>query len=121
MPPVWRRANYHQLTEVERGRIIGLREGGLSIRDIARRVGRSVATISLCWRRWTEHHEERRRPRSGRPRRTNDREDRALRLAALRDRFSSTREIGDRWRGLIDNQISIRSVYRRVRSFGLTS
>ncbi|RZB89833.1 DDE 3 and/or HTH Tnp Tc3 2 domain containing protein, partial [Asbolus verrucosus] len=57
----------------------------------------------------------------GRPRRTTAREDRALRLVALRDRFSSTREIGDRWIGLTTQQISIRSAYRRIRSFGLKS
>ena len=121
MPPVRHRANYHQITDFERGRIIGLREAGLSIRDVAARVGRSVATIALCWRRWTENGEERRRPRSGRPRGTTVREDSSLRLAALRDRFSSTREIGDRWRGLLNQQISIRSTYRRIRSFGLRS
>lgn len=121
MPPVRRRANFHQLTPFERGRIVGLREAGLSFRDIANRVGRSVATIALCWRRWRENNEERRRPRPGRPRRTTGREDRALRLAALRDRFSSTREIGDRWRDLLHQQISIRTVYRRIRSFGLRS
>lgn len=121
MPRVRQRGVFVQLSDFERGRVIGLREGGLSVRDIAQRIGRSVSTISRCWRRWTEGQEQRRRIRPGRPRNTTEREDRALRLAAVRDRFSTTRAIGDIWRGLTNLGISVRSVYRRIHSFGLKS
>jgi len=39
MPRIRVRAPYVQLSEFERGRIVGLREGGMSFRDIAERVG----------------------------------------------------------------------------------
>jgi hypothetical protein len=45
MPPVRRRAHYQHVTQFERGRIIGMREAGLSYRAIAHRVGRWL----LCY------------------------------------------------------------------------
>jgi transposase len=49
MPLRRRRSHYQQLTELERGRVIGLREGGFSFRDIAERLGRNVSTVHACW------------------------------------------------------------------------
>ena len=53
MPRVRQRGNYRQLNDFERGRIIGMREAGLSIRDIAARVNRNVATVMRCRSRWS--------------------------------------------------------------------
>ncbi|GJQ71554.1 hypothetical protein Trydic_g11262 [Trypoxylus dichotomus] len=52
-------------------------------------------------------------------RRTNDMQSRRLRLIALRDRFSSTRSIGDLWLSSKDPSVTIRIVYGRIRTFGL--
>ncbi|GFX82683.1 uncharacterized protein TNCV_1193581 [Trichonephila clavipes] len=43
------RAHYEQLSEFERGRIIGLKEEGWANRRIARHMGRSDAAIRRCW------------------------------------------------------------------------
>ncbi|GBN31908.1 hypothetical protein AVEN_236558-1 [Araneus ventricosus] len=66
MPVRRRRSHYQQLTEFgvsgmharrrlefERGRVIGLREGGFSFRDIAERLGRNVSTVHDCWQQWS--------------------------------------------------------------------
>ncbi|GBL75387.1 hypothetical protein AVEN_194581-1 [Araneus ventricosus] len=45
MPLRRRRSHYQQLTEFERGRGVGLREGGFSFRDIAEGLGRNVSTV----------------------------------------------------------------------------
>ncbi|GBM13591.1 hypothetical protein AVEN_84136-1 [Araneus ventricosus] len=42
MPLKRRRSHYQQLTEFERGRVVGVQEGGFSFRDIAERLGRTV-------------------------------------------------------------------------------
>lgn len=47
MDPVRRHANFCQLTKFECGRIIGLRETELSIRDFVGCVGCSVSTIAV--------------------------------------------------------------------------
>ncbi|GBM33015.1 hypothetical protein AVEN_263504-1 [Araneus ventricosus] len=66
MPLRRRRSHYEQLTEFERGRVIGLREGGFSFRDIAERLGRNVSTVHDCWVRWSRDGTASRRPGSGR-------------------------------------------------------
>ncbi|GBN49766.1 hypothetical protein AVEN_36003-1 [Araneus ventricosus] len=40
----FKKTNQH-LAEFERGRVVGLREGGFSSRDIAERLGRNVSTV----------------------------------------------------------------------------
>ncbi|GBN92196.1 hypothetical protein AVEN_213020-1 [Araneus ventricosus] len=47
MPLRRRRSHYQQLTEFERGRVVGQREGGFSSRDIAERLGRNVSTLMI--------------------------------------------------------------------------
>ncbi|GBM52630.1 hypothetical protein AVEN_16743-1 [Araneus ventricosus] len=58
-----RRSHYQQLTEFERGRAVGLREGGFSFRDIAERLGRNVYTVHDYWQQWSREGQLRaRRP-----------------------------------------------------------
>ncbi|GFW61264.1 transposable element Tcb2 transposase [Trichonephila clavipes] len=64
------------------GRIIGLREAGWSNRRIGRPLGRSDMVVSRCWQQWITEGRVYRCGGSGRPRNTNDREDRAIRRVA---------------------------------------
>ncbi|EEZ98274.1 Transposable element Tc3 transposase-like Protein [Tribolium castaneum] len=121
MPPVRRQPRYQQLTPFERGRIVGLREGGMSVREIAARVNRGVATVLRCIRAWEEEGREHRARGSGRPRGTTARQDRYLHFLAFRDRHVSTRRIGDQWYAAEGRPVTMATVYRRIRSFGLHS
>ncbi|GFT24455.1 transposable element Tcb2 transposase [Trichonephila clavipes] len=76
------RRQYEQLTDFDRGRIIGLREAGWSNRRIGRHLGRSDMVVARCWQQWITEGRVYRRRGSGRPRNTNDREDRAIRRVA---------------------------------------
>ena len=93
MPLRRQRRQYQQLTEFERGRVIGLREGGLSYRDIAARLGRNVSTVHACWRQWSREGTMSRRPGSGGTRATTEREDRRIRRMAVAHRTASAAEI----------------------------
>ncbi|GBL96689.1 hypothetical protein AVEN_111834-1 [Araneus ventricosus] len=64
------RSHYQQLTEFERGRVVGLHEGGFSFRDIAEKLGRNVSTVHCYWQQWSREGIASRRPGSGRPRGT---------------------------------------------------
>ncbi|KAI4458949.1 abl interactor family member [Holotrichia oblita] len=97
MPRVRQHQHFVELSDFERGRIIGMREAGFSLREIARRVNRNVSTVLRCWSKWSLEGVQHRRRGSGRPRRTTDREERRLRLLATRDRFSTTRSIANDW------------------------
>ncbi|GFX35624.1 transposable element Tc1 transposase [Trichonephila clavipes] len=82
MPLRRNRRQYEQLTDFDRGRIIGLREAGWSNRRIGRHLGRSDMVVARCWQQWITEGRVYRRRGSGRPRNTNDREDRAIRRVA---------------------------------------
>ncbi|XP_023210485.1 uncharacterized protein LOC111613368 [Centruroides sculpturatus] len=82
MPLRRNRRQYEQLTEFERGRIVGLREAGWSNRHIGRHLCRSDMVVARCWQQWMTEGRVYHRRGSGRPRNTNEREDRAIRRAA---------------------------------------
>ncbi|GFV20852.1 transposable element Tc1 transposase [Trichonephila clavipes] len=82
MPLRRNRWQYEQLTDFDRGRIIGLREAGWSNRRIGRHLGRSDMIVTRCWQQWITEGRVYRRGGSGRPRNTNDREDRTIRRVA---------------------------------------
>ena len=121
MPPIRRQANFRQLSDFERGRIVGMKEAGLSLREIGRRIGRNPVTIMRCWQSWSQEGRQHRRRGSGRPRKSNQRQDRLLRLMAVRDRFQTSASVWADWRRAVGPTLSLRSVYRRIRSFGLFS
>ncbi|GFW69569.1 transposable element Tcb2 transposase [Trichonephila clavipes] len=52
MPLRSNRRQYEQLTDFDRGRIIGLREAGWSNRRIGRHLGRSDMVVARCWQQW---------------------------------------------------------------------
>ncbi|RZC34962.1 HTH 38 domain containing protein, partial [Asbolus verrucosus] len=111
MPRARRQANFHQLNEFDRGRIVGLREAGLSFRNIATRMNRSLSTVLGS-----------KKPEHAEPKAQNltpEREDHRLRLMTLRDRFTSTRAIADQWFTEHGRTIEMDTVYRHIRSFGL--
>ncbi|GFT05287.1 HTH_Tnp_Tc3_2 domain-containing protein [Trichonephila clavipes] len=60
----------------------GLREAVWSNRHIGRHLGRSDMVVARCWQQWITEGRVYRRGGSGRPRNTNDREDRAIRRVA---------------------------------------
>ncbi|GFW71233.1 uncharacterized protein TNCV_536511 [Trichonephila clavipes] len=72
------RRQYEQLSQFERGRIIGMMEVGWSARQVARQLGSSDCVVWKCWDQWIRETSFARRPGSGRPRQTSYREDRHI-------------------------------------------
>ncbi|GFY04723.1 HTH_Tnp_Tc3_2 domain-containing protein [Trichonephila clavipes] len=68
-------AHYEQLSEFERGRIIGLKEGRIGE---SRYMGRSDAVIRRCWQKWVDNGRFQCHDGSGGPRATADQEDRLI-------------------------------------------
>ncbi|GFX91276.1 transposable element Tcb1 transposase [Trichonephila clavipes] len=71
-----------EATIVVRGPYNRPREAGWSNRRIGRHLGRSDMVVARCWQQWITEGRVYRRGGSGRPRNTNDREDRAIRRVA---------------------------------------
>ena len=115
IPRIRRRSNFKQLSDFERGRIVALREG-LSFHQIAARLSRTVSAPTNCYHAWSEDGREQRARRSDRPRQVTTRQERRLRLLAVKDRLSNTRSTADQWFGEEGRRIT-----KRTKSFGLTS
>ncbi|GFS92740.1 uncharacterized protein TNCV_1161581 [Trichonephila clavipes] len=88
-----RRSHYKKLTQFERGRVVGLREGGFSFRDITERLGLNVSTVHDCWEQWSRDGTSSRRPGSKRPCGTTERVVRRMWRTAVVHRNACVAEI----------------------------
>ena len=119
MPRRRQQRSFEQVGDFERGRIVGMRESGLSLRDIAARLTRSISTISRIWRQWVQIGAERRQPGSGARRRTTTREDRHLIRLSLQGRFQSASILARQWWTVTRYRLSVRRIRHRLSEFGL--
>ncbi|GBM39789.1 hypothetical protein AVEN_25007-1 [Araneus ventricosus] len=108
MPLKRRRSHYQQLTEFERGRVVGLREGEFSFLDIAESLDSNVSTN--CWQQWSREDTASRKPGSRRPCGTTEREDRRNRRMTVAHRTASVAEI----RAAVGTTVTQRTVTNRL-------
>ena len=106
-----------RLDNASRQRAIGMLQLGATQGDVARlfRVARN--TIWRLWNRYRTINATTDRPRSGRPRVTNNRQDRLIRLRHLRNRTENPSNTATSIPGLC--RISRRTVQRRLAEAGL--
>ena len=108
-----------RLTEVQRGQAIALLMQGQRQQQVARHFGVHVSTIERLVRRLRETGRVADRPRSGRPRVTSQRQDRAIRLAHLRNRHLKATETAVNTVGSHNRRIHPKTVRNRLREFSL--
>ncbi|GFV35266.1 transposable element Tcb2 transposase [Trichonephila clavipes] len=85
MPGKRARRHFSQLSEFERGLIIGMRTSGWSTRRVAGQVDRWECAVRNCWEQWTREGIHARKTGSGETRKTTRREDRRIVRQALVD------------------------------------
>ncbi|GFW44430.1 transposable element Tcb1 transposase [Trichonephila clavipes] len=85
MPGKRARRHFSQLSEFERGLIIGMKTAGWSTRSVAGQVDRSECTVGNCWEQWTRAGTHARKTESGATRKTTRREGRRIVRQALVD------------------------------------
>lgn len=110
-----------RLTQDERHRALGLLEGGMSIRQVARRMGCSPPTILNLRRRYLATQSVSDRPRPGRERVTSAATDRHIVLQHLRDRFRTAVQTAAETPGRRQPRISSNTVRRRLRAANLSA
>ncbi|GFW61512.1 transposable element Tcb2 transposase [Trichonephila clavipes] len=71
MPLRRSRSQYQQLSQFERGKIIGMVEAGWSAGRVARQLGRSDCVGRRCWDQWIKEMSFTRNPGPGRPQQTS--------------------------------------------------
>ncbi|GFW76027.1 uncharacterized protein TNCV_352121 [Trichonephila clavipes] len=69
---------FSQLSEIERGLIIGMKTAGWSTRRVAGQVDRLECAVRNCWEQWTREGTHVRKTVSGATRKTTAREDRRI-------------------------------------------
>ncbi|GFV37077.1 uncharacterized protein TNCV_791641 [Trichonephila clavipes] len=67
------RRQYEQLSQFERGRIIGMMKAGWSARRVTHQLGRSDYVVTRCWDQLIRDMSFTRKPGSGRPQQTSRR------------------------------------------------
>ncbi|GFW02583.1 HTH_Tnp_Tc3_2 domain-containing protein [Trichonephila clavipes] len=83
MPGKRAKRHFSQLSEFERGLIIGMKTSGWSTRGVAGQVDRSECAVRNCWEQWTREGTHARETGSGATRKTTRREDRKIVRQAL--------------------------------------
>jgi hypothetical protein len=112
-----RKSGDRELSPFSRGRLVGLIEAGMSQRSVAARLECSQGTVSLQWNQWQSSGHCISKPREGRPRVTTVRDDRRIRVAIIRNRFTSYRLL----RASIHLSVSRQTVNRRAVEMGYRS
>ncbi|GFV19382.1 uncharacterized protein TNCV_3663151 [Trichonephila clavipes] len=74
MPGKRVRRHFSQLSEFERGLIVGMKTVGLLTRRVAGQVDRSECAVRNCWEQWTREGTHARKTGSGATRKTTRRE-----------------------------------------------
>ena len=108
-----------RLRETDRGRATDLLMQGFSLPQVARQLGVAQSTVSRLRQRLRATGRVADRPRSGCPRETTRRQDRAIRLAHLRDRFRTAVETASNTPGRDNNRIHHNTVRIRLKEVGL--
>ncbi|GFX87922.1 transposable element Tc1 transposase [Trichonephila clavipes] len=85
MPGKRARRHFSQLSEFERGLIIGMKTADWSTHRVAGQVDRSESAVRNCWEQWTGEGTHARKTGSGATRNTTRREDRRIVRQALVD------------------------------------
>lgn len=103
------------VSEVNASRAIVYAELGLSQRNIADRLGVNQSTVSRVLKRFRETGNNKRRRGQGRPRCTQERDDRFIRLAVSRDRFQTSNQLRDELQRARNAAVSSRTIRRRLK------
>lgn len=110
-----------KLTAHDRGRAIGWIEDGNSFREVSRRLNMSLSVVQRLYERFQATGSTEERPRTGRRRCTTIRDDRYLRLSALRDRTVTATRLQHQLRVATDVNVSRQTLRNRLHEAGLHS
>ena len=107
-----------RISEAQRWQIIGMHTTGMSFKAIGRQMGYHYTVVSRLVRKHTQTNNVKDLPRSGRPRVTSDRYDRALQRLIRRMPFATSPVLKQHW--LSNIRLSTRTVRNRLKSADLS-
>lgn len=101
--------------------VVALIEDGRSRRYVAEALNLSVSTVQRAYARYLDTNSFQRRPGSGRPRCTNDEDDRYVVSNSLRDRHRTAVQIRNNLRDVRNINVSANTIRRRLAEQNLFS
>lgn len=107
------------LSPTTRARVVALRKQNVSYSRIGQEVGRSKKACINAWKLHEETGQYRDRRKTGRPRKTDERQDNVIKLLSMKDRKKTAEEISRELARHHGVQITTRTVRRRLNFFGL--
>lgn len=107
-------------TPVEAAQAVALLQQGLSQRTVARQLNLSRSAVQRVYRRYLETGAFNRRPGTGRPRATTQRDDRFITMTILRNRRQNAVQVQQQLRNVRGVAVSARTVRRRLCEQNLT-
>jgi transposase len=108
-----------RISEAQRWQIIGMHTTGMSFKAIGCQMGYHYSVVSRLVRKHTQTNNVKDLPRSGRPRVTSNRDDRALQRLVRRMPFATSPVLKQHW--LPYRRLSTRTVRNRLKSARLKS
>ena len=110
-----------QLSEFQKGRLCGLLEAGMTIRDVAQRMQISPSTVHKWWNQYLNEGNVKRKEGSGRRSLITVRQKANLILLVKRNRFKPTTVIAQEWIRANNLNCSLRTARRLVLKAGYRS
>lgn len=110
-----------QLSEFQKGFLCGLLEAGMSIRNVAQRMGVTIRTIQKWWDQFRKEGNVDRKTGSGRPSKTTEKQKADLVLSVKRNRFKPVTKVGNEWIKVNKLTCSLRTARRIVLDAGYKS
>ena len=108
-----------RISEAQRWQIIDMHTTWMFFKAIGRQMGYHYTVVSRVVRKHTQTNNVKDLPRSGRPRVTSDRDDRALQRLVRRMPFATSPVLNQHW--LPNRRLSTRTVRNHLKSAGLMS
>ncbi|KFM68472.1 hypothetical protein X975_07024, partial [Stegodyphus mimosarum] len=121
MPHSKQRSSFDQVSEFDRGRIVGYRERGLSLREVDSRVGRNQTIVMRICDRWMQEGTTNRRVLKHPPQCTTSRDDRNIVRMAVTDRSVTSRTIAQQIQSVTHDPVSARTIRRRLQQSSLSA
>ncbi|GFW00472.1 transposable element Tc1 transposase [Trichonephila clavipes] len=114
MPCRRKGVKFEQISEFERGKIVGLLEARLSYRAVAARVQRNSSTIMCVSKQWTDEGRTARKSGSGARIVMSAPDDRRLVRMAQTDHTASSRQLAAQWSTATHVSLCASSIRRRL-------
>lgn len=112
---------YAELTELDRGKVLGLRLAGNSMSEISKKLKISKGVVYNTIKRYKNCDSVKSAPRSGRPKTLNEDDQKTLEEIVNQNNRNSSDQIREKFSVATDKEVSTRTIRRSLHELGIHS